>query len=470
MSDLARNVSKRLLIAHPLPLWERDRGEGAPQRGRCIENSHAEPPPHPTLSHEGRRARAAIIRSYAATFASVAAIILLSLHPALAQKPRDTYTADDLAKVEAARDAALKRLHTLETASRTAAREVSDIDIDLLIAASDASRREEAANAAEERLMLLSSDIDTARGRLTRDEAALEDLLAALMTFGSRRPPALAASPEDAGAAVRAAILMGETAPALSRRAAEFKLQIEDLNRLTEQTRREREIITAEEAALGARRQEIEALAAEKRLSSSSLAAETRALRSEADRLGREAETLRDLLEGLAKAAPAAPGLKPAPKPPPQAPAASTAKPGAPPASPSASARTAPAAVAGAPLAPAVGNRLRRFGEEVNGGRQEGATFATRSGAQVIAPLDARVQYAGVFRTYGLMAILDVGNGVLVVLSGPDALYVEAGQWVLAGEPIGRMAVQKSPSPELYLEVRRNGQPIDPEKWLRRGA
>jgi septal ring factor EnvC (AmiA/AmiB activator) len=87
----------------------------------------------------------------------------------------------------------------------------------------------------------------------------------------------------------------------------------------------------------------------------------------------------------------------------------------------------------------------------------------------VIAPLDARVQYAGVFRSYGLMVILDVGGDVLVVISGLDALYPEAGQWVLAGEPIGRMADRKSPSPELYLEVRRKGQPVDPEKWLGAG-
>jgi murein hydrolase activator len=392
------------------------------------------------------------------------------------QKQRDTYTADDLAKVEAARDAALKRLKALETASKSAAREVSDIDIDLLIAASDSSRREEAANAAEERLMLLSSDMDLARQRLTGDEAALEDLLAALMTFGSRRPPALAASPEDTGAAVRAAILMGDAAPALSERAKALKSQIEELNSLTAQTKREREILTNEEAALIARREEIEALAAEKRLSSVSLAAETRALRNETDRLGREAETLRDLLEGLAKAAPATPGLKPGQKPavkPSAKPAiASAVKPRDLPggATSGAALRPAPAVVAGSPLAPAVGTRVRKFGAVVNGAKHEGLTLATRSAAQVIAPKDARVQYAGVFRTYGLMVILDVGDGVLVIVSGLDSLYPEAGQWVLAGEPIGRMADQKSPSPELYLEVRRNGEPVDPEKWLGRGA
>jgi septal ring factor EnvC (AmiA/AmiB activator) len=406
-----------------------------------------------------------------------ALLLMLLAAPVVAQTPApkqpDSYSADDLARVEAARDAALKRLRALEKASKTAAREVADIDIDLLIAAADSSRREEAANAAEERLMILDDDMQNARAHFTGDQAALEDLLAALMAFGSRRPPALAASPEDTGAAVRAAILMGEAAPALSKRAATLKSQIDELNSLTEQTRRERETLTNEEAALDARRQEIEALAAEKRLSSVSLADETRSLRSETERLGREAETLRDLLEGLAKTAPATPGIKPGQKPaakPPSNPATvSAAKPRQLPSGSSPTPRPALAA-AGLPLPPAVGTRLRKFGAAIEGTRQEGLTLATRSGAQVVAPLDARVQYAGIFRTYGQMVILDVGGDVLVIVSGLDALYPEAGQWVLAGEPIGRMADQKSPSPELYLEVRRKGQPIDPEKWLGRGA
>jgi septal ring factor EnvC (AmiA/AmiB activator) len=102
----------------------------------------------------------------------------------------------------------------------------------------------------------------------------------------------------------------------------------------------------------------------------------------------------------------------------------------------------------------------------IEGQKQEGLTLSARAGATVIAPMDARVQYSGLFRTYGQMVILDIGNDVLLVVSGMEALYPEAGQWVLAGEPIGRMADQKSPSPELYLEVRRKGQPVDPETWL----
>ena len=109
---------------------------------------------------------------------------------------------------------------------------------------------------------------------------------------------------------------------------------------------------------------------------------------------------------------------------------------------------------------------MRRFGRTIEGEKQEGLTLSARAGATVVAPLDARVQFSGPFRSYGQMAILDVGGDVLVVVSGLETLFPEAGQWVLAGEPIGRMADRKTPSPELSLEVRKRGQPVDPETWL----
>jgi septal ring factor EnvC (AmiA/AmiB activator) len=400
--------------------------------------------------------------------AVVAALMLLNAGFASAQKAPDTYSQDDLKRIEQARDEALQRLRALEKASKAAAREASEIDEDLLSAAADSIRREEAATGAETRLEQLANQTRIARAQLTADEAALEDLLATLMTFGSRRPPALAASPEDTGAAVRAAILMGEAAPALSERARTLKSKIDELNTLAAATYAEQQRLDFEEAALSARKEEIAALAAEKRLSNRSLAVETASLRAETRRLSTEAATLRDLLDGLARAAPSTPGLKPKPAARPPTPTAT--KPPARPPGPPTAATSPTTTLSSAPLQPAAGTRLRRFGQTIDGVRHEGLTLATRAGAQVIAPTDARVQYAGVFRSYGLMVILDVGNNVLVIVSGLDTIYSEAGQWVLAGEPIGRMAGQKSPSPELYLEVRRSGQPVDPEKWLARGA
>jgi septal ring factor EnvC (AmiA/AmiB activator) len=406
------------------------------------------------------------------------AAVLAGLGFAMAQAPKpapETYTLDDLKRVEQQRDEAMKRLKRLETLGQKAERESADIDNDLLSAAADSQRREEQAAAAEIRLADLSAQATEGRAKLTSDTAALDDLLAALMTFGSHKPPALATSPEDSGTAIRAAILMGDAAPALSSRAKELATRIDTLNKLVEGVQREKATLAEADSALAARREEIDALAQEKRLARVSLATETSALRAETERLGREADTLHDLLDSLAAAAPAAPSAKPPPATRPANPAAparppAKARPNDLPGSPSASSARPAARKAGAAVVPAVGKRLRRFGEKSDGVASPGLVLATRAGAQVVAPLDARVEYAGVFRSYGQMLILDVGGDILVVVSGLDALYPEAGQWVLAGEPIGRMADQKSPSPELYLEVRRNGQPVDPEKWLGRGA
>jgi septal ring factor EnvC (AmiA/AmiB activator) len=413
-----------------------------------------------------------------AGFFALAGLLALGfLGPASARaqttKPQQTQTAEDLRKVEAARDAALKRLRELEKAGAVAEREADDIDADLLAAAGDAQEREEAAAATEARLYKLEDEAASARRKLAVDAGTSEDVLAALIALGSRRPPALVTSPDDAGRAVRAALLMSDAAPALTARADELRQHIATLDAATEGVLHEREVLAGEESALAARRQEIEALAAEKRLARVSLASETASLRAESDDLARKADDLRDLMDKLAKAAAARPKPKapPVTKPATKAPAGSTGK--------STASATRPAAAASGPLAraeaagkaltPAVGKILRRFGQTVGDARSQGLTFSTRATAQVVAPRDARIQYAGLFRSYGNMLILDVGEDYLVVVSGLDALYPEAGQKVLAGEPIGRMAARTQPAPELYLEVRKAGQPVDPEGWLARG-
>jgi murein hydrolase activator len=370
----------------------------------------------------------------------------LAIAGGVAQAPdggRDSVTARDLETTERARDAALERLRLLETRGEAAAREASAIEADLLSAAADSRRLEDAANRAEARIADLEQAEAIARNLLDQDGAASEDLLAALMMLGARPPPALAASPEDTGAAIRAAILMGDVAPELGGRANALRDRISVLVTARARIAAERDGLRRSEQALAARRGEIEALASEKRLANTDLATRTAALRAEADRLGREAEDLRSLLAGLAKSAPAgaAQGLQ-------------AGRTGAP------SPRTSPA----------TGQIVHAFGESDLGERQPGLTLSTRPDAQIVSPGDARVAFAADFRSYGGMLILDMGHDELVILSGLDVLYPEAGQWVLAGEPVGRMSGRKQPDPELYLEVRRAGHPVDPAGWLGRGV
>ena len=378
-----------------------------------------------------------------------------------AQAP-ETYSLEDLRRAESARDAALARLERLERSVNATEREAAEIDADLIVAAAESRRREEAAARAEERLASLTVEMEAARDALSGDEAALEDLTAALMMLSSRRPPALAVNPDDIGAAIRSAILMGELTPDLAARAEALRQKLDTLRRIETETRREQAELEASEDALAARREEIAALSQEKRLSRAEFAAEAEKARIETERLAQQAADIRGLLAGLAANAPATPRPKPRT-------GAATIE-AALSRIPERPGQSLPSVAGAGRVQPALGEPVAKFGQTIRGQRQRGLTLATRASGQVVAPADARIEFAGMFRSYGLMLILDVGDDILVIVSGLDDIYPETGQWVLAGEPIGHMSGQKSPPPELYLEVRRDGRTIDPEGWLQRGA
>ncbi|MGH6969300.1 MAG: murein hydrolase activator EnvC family protein, partial [Stellaceae bacterium] len=115
---------------------------------------------------------------------------------------------------------------------------------------------------------------------------------------------------------------------------------------------------------------------------------------------------------------------------------------------------------------PTTGLLVVRFGEAQPGGMtSKGLTFETRPGAQVVAPFDGRVVYAGPFKGYGRILIIGHGGGYYSVLAGLDRIEQSVGQWLVAGEPVGVMS-QSGQRPRLYLELRDNGRPINPLPWL----
>jgi len=109
---------------------------------------------------------------------------------------------------------------------------------------------------------------------------------------------------------------------------------------------------------------------------------------------------------------------------------------------------------------------VRRWGERDElGATARGLTFASRSGAQVVALWDGRVEFAGPFRGYGQILIIEHGDGYHSLLAGLERIDATVGQTVVAGEPVG-IASSADGKPSLYLELRRHGQPIDPLPWL----
>ena len=124
---------------------------------------------------------------------------------------------------------------------------------------------------------------------------------------------------------------------------------------------------------------------------------------------------------------------------------------------------------------PVNGVRMREFGApDKLGGSEKGLSIATRAAAQVTSPCDGWVVYAGPFRSYGQLLILNAGGGYHVLLAGMERISVDLGQFVLTGEPVAVMGAGPriaalvavgSSQPVLYVEFRKDGTPVDPSPW-----
>jgi septal ring factor EnvC (AmiA/AmiB activator) len=121
---------------------------------------------------------------------------------------------------------------------------------------------------------------------------------------------------------------------------------------------------------------------------------------------------------------------------------------------------------------PAQGRRVIAFGERTQyGAASKGTVIETRQAAQITSPCDGWVVYAGEFRSYGQLLIINAGDGYHVLLAGMSQIDVAPGQFVLASEPVGTMSSAARGqgasigSPVLYVEFRKDGRPIDPDPW-----
>jgi septal ring factor EnvC (AmiA/AmiB activator) len=120
---------------------------------------------------------------------------------------------------------------------------------------------------------------------------------------------------------------------------------------------------------------------------------------------------------------------------------------------------------------PVIGVVVKGWGEQTDGGPTTGVFYHAPPGARVIAPCGGRVVFAATFRSYGLLLIIDCGGGYHMVLTGFVRLDVQLGQDIIAGEPVGVMPTWKPGTeahrPALYVELRRDGNPVNPAPWLR---
>jgi murein hydrolase activator len=334
----------------------------------------------------------------------------------------------------------------------------------------------------EARIEALTRNEDAIHASLVKQRDVLAEVLAALQRIGRRPPPAILVRPEDALASVRSAILLGAVVPDLRSAAEKLASDLNQLLSLKNEAAKERDRLRSDATKLAEERARTEMLIARRQDQRDASTAELADEQRHAAQLADQATSLKDLIAKMEKEVAAAVKAKAeaeaaAAK---HREAAAAARNRAPPTSLGEADRLEPAvAFADAkgllPL-PASGHKIKAFGDDDGfGAATQGISIATRPNAQVTSPSDGWVVYAGAFRSYGKLLIINAGDGYHVLLAGMDQISVQLGQFVLAGEPVAMMASPKlasagavdivSTQPVLYIEFRKDGTPIDPAPW-----
>ena len=103
------------------------------------------------------------------------------------------------------------------------------------------------------------------------------------------------------------------------------------------------------------------------------------------------------------------------------------------------------------------------FGAPKGSSVSSGLTLAPRSGAQVVAPAAGRVAFAGPYRGYGRIVIVEHRGGWTSLITGLARSDVAVGDQLVAGAPLGIAAQTR---PEITLELRRDAEPVNPLRFV----
>ncbi len=306
-------------------------------------------------------------------------------------------------------------------------------------AAASLRRLEDQTSTDTQHLADLQTAQQTASQRLSIAEAALEKLLPVMQRLSTQPAATLLTVPQSPQDAVRGIAIMQGIANAIAAQAKQVQSQSSQVAALIAQGRTAQTQLAAAAAAQQAAEQQL----------SDQIDSAKAAEMADSDTATREAEASLAAQRKLNSITAAIASL----------------------AAPAPAAHNLPQGSGGAPVA---GHIVQSFGATTLAGPAEGVSYSAAPGARVVTPCAGTVIFAGPFPAYGLMVIADCGGGTSVVLAGMNHLDVATGERLAHGQPVGTMlnfdAADPTRQPVLYVELRQNGNPVDPASWLAGGG
>ncbi len=371
----------------------------------------------------------------------------------IAGAPLQPRAADRLKDVQGAIEDEQDRLKYLGLQAEQLAAEITRLQEELVTAARDVQDREEELVKLEKRLAALESLEQEKTAALTAHRGEMTTLLGSLQRLSVEPRETLILGWRSPMDTVITAQLLGFAVPPIEAKARRLRQELDDIAQLRIQALRQRQDMTAATLKLKTAREALAELVALKAGLRQTTDAERAAAAARVRALTEQADDLRELLAAL---------------PPVTTPPANDS------ASLSATIRLEqpkdlkvfPTKQTG--LTPPVrGTLVTRFGEPGSDGSiSQGVIFETPPEAQIVAPHDGQIVFRGPFRGYGEILIMEHRGGYHTLLAGLGRVDVVVGQWLLTGEPVGITESPKDGKARLYVELRRNGRPIDPWPWL----
>lgn len=367
---------------------------------------------------------------------NVMPVVLLMAGMAHAEEPQEKLDATLKSLASVKEDAAAIK-EKLEATRKESER----LQQSATVLAEQLQNSEQRVSGEESRYGDLSDQLATKQREFDARTSMYAETIASMLRMRSIPPTAILANPEDMRELLRTAGVLEEVNAALVARAEQLKGEMAALKSLKSTVAKSKDSLSRERTTLEQAQKKLAAELAERQKVQQMLLKDHAAAIAKMAELSRQSQSLQELITKLEKSRNRMEV-----------------------ASQTSLQHLPPPSAKGSWKLPVAGNVIHRFGERRNANETwRGLLLGARSGGTVVAPSPGEVVFTGPFRDYGRMLLIKHKDRRITLLAGLGSISVALNQQVARGEPVG--AMDNTGRPELYLELREDGKPVDPADW-----